>query len=181
MLSFRRSWLVTGFVTRVTRRCDMWISNCVLFRSTWLHLCFLWGSCWLNFSFLCNVLSIIVVLFALAIVSSVLWFTASDYPFDIFKQASKLYTSKTMIYIFTIFRLYSSVIMTYEEHFWQCIDIKMGDVSTYFQYHSYKYVFLIRIGSFRVPLNVYFEKCSWKIIIVPLKVTSEMEADTQKN
>ena len=46
------------------------------------------GSCWSIFGYLCNVLLIVVcpfVLFLLAIVLSVLWVTASDYPFHVFK------------------------------------------------------------------------------------------------
>ena len=54
--------------------------------------CFEWGSCCSIFSFLCSVLYIIVrhfVVFLLIIVLSVfLQFTASDYPFDIFKLFS---------------------------------------------------------------------------------------------
>ena len=53
---------------------------------------FQWGSCYSIFSFMCNVLQIVVcpfVLFLLAIVLSVLLrFTDSDYPFGIFKFSS---------------------------------------------------------------------------------------------
>ena len=34
------SWLISGFVTKVTRRCHMWSRNCTPFRSTWVYLGF---------------------------------------------------------------------------------------------------------------------------------------------
>jgi hypothetical protein len=36
-LSFPHSRLITGFVTRLTRRLHYWSRNCLPFRSTWVH------------------------------------------------------------------------------------------------------------------------------------------------
>ena len=67
----------------------MWCSICLPFRSTPV---FQWGSCWYIISFLENVLWIVVCLFVLFLLPFVLcvllWFTASDYPFGIFKLFS---------------------------------------------------------------------------------------------
>jgi hypothetical protein len=39
--SFPHSWLITGFVTRLTRRVSLMSRNCLAFRSTWIHPRFL--------------------------------------------------------------------------------------------------------------------------------------------
>ena len=66
-----------------------WSRNCLPFRSTWVHPRFLVGFLLLDLSFYVYVLSIVVcpfVLFILAIVLSVLLpYTDSDYPFGNFK------------------------------------------------------------------------------------------------
>jgi hypothetical protein len=49
----------------------------------WSLRCFQWGSCHWIHRFLCSILSIIVCLFVI-VLSVLLWFTSSDYPFGIF-------------------------------------------------------------------------------------------------
>ena len=66
----------------------MWCRICQPFRST---PAFKWGSCWMIISFLYNVLWIVIcpfVIFRFTFVLSVLWFTASDYPYGIIKLFS---------------------------------------------------------------------------------------------
>ena len=66
----------------------MWCRICQTFQST---PAFNWGSCWMIISFLYNVLWIVIcpfVIFHFTFVLSVLWFTASDYPYDIIKLFS---------------------------------------------------------------------------------------------
>jgi hypothetical protein len=61
---------------------------CQTFQST---PAFKWGSCWMIISFLYNVLWIVIcpfVIFHFTFVLSVLWFTASDYPYGIIKLFS---------------------------------------------------------------------------------------------
>ena len=72
--SFPCAWLITGFVTRLTRRVSLVEQELPPFRSTWFHPRFLVG-------FYMYVLLIVVcpfILFLLAVVLSVLWFTDSD-------------------------------------------------------------------------------------------------------
>ena len=66
----------------------MWCRICQTFQST---SAFKWGSCWMIISFLYNVLWIVIcpfVIFHFTFVLSVLWFTASDYPYGIIKLFS---------------------------------------------------------------------------------------------
>ena len=65
--------------------CYMWCKNCLLFRSTQDHSRFQWGLFCSVLNFLYKILQIVVCFsFLLAIVLSLLPFTASDYPFVIF-------------------------------------------------------------------------------------------------
>ena len=85
---FPHSIIITGFVTRVTRRMPLGEQELLPFRITRVHPGFWWGSCHSIFSFMCSVLQIVVcpfVLFRLTIVLSVLRFTDFDYLFGIFK------------------------------------------------------------------------------------------------
>ena len=69
-------------------RTSCYICWCFTFWNTQVNSRILWDSCCLIFSFLCSVLYFIVcpfVVFLVVIVLSVLRFTASDYPFGIFK------------------------------------------------------------------------------------------------
>ena len=65
--SFTHSWLITGFVNRITQHdeCHLWGRNCLPFRSNYIHSWLLVGSCCSIFSFLCSVLKIIVCPFSL--------------------------------------------------------------------------------------------------------------------
>ena len=63
------------------------IINCFLSGANEFIICLYWDSCCSVFSFLCNILRFIVwsISFSLTIVLSDLQYTASDYPFAIFK------------------------------------------------------------------------------------------------
>ena len=73
---FPHSWLITGFVTRITRLCDRSNRNCLHFRSTWVYPRFSDSI----FSFMCMLCRSLFVLlsFFLTIALSVLRFTDSD-------------------------------------------------------------------------------------------------------
>jgi hypothetical protein len=76
------------FSDTAVQRDLMWCRICQPFRRT---PSFKWGSCWMIVSFLYNVLWIVIrpfVIFRFSFVLSVLWFTASDYPYGIIKLFS---------------------------------------------------------------------------------------------
>jgi hypothetical protein len=85
--SFPNSWLITGFVTRVTRLVSLVQQDCPLFRSTWVHHRLLVAGSVVSRVMFCRLLFVVcsVVLCHWAIVLSVLRYTASGYPFGIFK------------------------------------------------------------------------------------------------
>jgi hypothetical protein len=79
--SFPHSWLITGFVTRLTRRVSLVEQELLTLRSTWVHTRFLVGLLYFFW-----ILVYHFVLFLLVIVLSVLLrYTDSDCPFGIFK------------------------------------------------------------------------------------------------
>ena len=86
--SFPRSWLITGYVTRLTRRVSLVEQELLTLPRHWVHPRLV-GFVLLDLYFHMYVLQIFVcpfVLFLLAIVLSVLLrFVDSDYPFGIFK------------------------------------------------------------------------------------------------
>jgi hypothetical protein len=83
---FPHSWLITGFVTRVTRRSHIWNRNCF---PVWIHTGFSRVGVARSLVFcamFCSSLFIFFPFFLLAIALSVLLrFTVSDYSFSIFK------------------------------------------------------------------------------------------------
>ena len=96
--SFPHSWLITGFVTRLTRPVPLVEQELqTFFRSTWVHPVFLWGSCYSFFSCMCmfcRSLFVRLSFYLLAVMLSVLLrFTDSDYPFGIFKLSFFLFFS----------------------------------------------------------------------------------------
>ena len=76
---------------------------------------FVWGPCCSIFSFLCSVFSFVVfacLLFLFVIVLSVLlWFTASDYPFGIFKIFLKEWRITVRLYNILFFEYVSKHII----------------------------------------------------------------------
>jgi len=83
ILTNYRFWLVRSIQNML---CDIYLINRELLSSP---PGFWWGSCYSIFSFMCMFCDIVVcpfVLFLLAVLLSVLLFTASDYPFGIFKK-----------------------------------------------------------------------------------------------
>ena len=60
--SFRHSWLITGFVTRLTRRVPLAEQELLPFRRTWVHPRILVGSCYSIFSLMCIICRSLFVL-----------------------------------------------------------------------------------------------------------------------
>ena len=89
---------------------------------SWISPGFYWGSCYLIFSFMCMFCRSLFgfffgVLFLLAIVLSVLlWYTDSDYPFSIFKLFSNIHICERLYRAihrkkYTLFLIRSHVVM----------------------------------------------------------------------
>jgi len=82
------SWRITGSVTRLTRRVSLVQQEPLPFRSTWVHRQFLVGFMLLNQIVYVYVWWIIVCpwpFFFAIVLSLLIRFTDSDYPFGIFK------------------------------------------------------------------------------------------------